>query len=88
MRPPDRGGVRIIFTSLVLVAGFAAQAAVPPPASAQAALPPAVPVQTAPPPSPVPSGRDVRIHKETPVLDGIVDAVGVELSRRRSDLGP
>jgi len=30
----------------------------------------------------------VRIHKETPVLDGIVDAVGVEIRRRRSDAGP
>jgi len=26
----------------------------------------------------------VRVHKETPVLDGIVDSVGVELSRSRS----
>ena len=26
----------------------------------------------------------VRVRKETPVLDGIVDAVGVEMSRRRN----
>lgn len=29
----------------------------------------------------------VRVHKETPVLDGIVDSVGVELSRGRSRKG-
>lgn len=27
----------------------------------------------------------VRVRKETPVLDGIVDSVGVELSRRRGE---
>lgn len=27
----------------------------------------------------------VRVRKETPVLDGIVDSVGVELSRRRDE---
>jgi len=30
----------------------------------------------------------VRIRKETPVLDGIVDSVGVELSRSRKQEGP
>jgi len=29
----------------------------------------------------------LQIRKETPVLDGIVEAVGVEVRRRRSDLG-
>jgi dihydroneopterin aldolase len=29
----------------------------------------------------------VRVRKETPVLDGIVDSVGVELSRKRGDEG-
>jgi dihydroneopterin aldolase len=29
----------------------------------------------------------VRVRKETPVLDGIVDAVGVEMSRRRNGKG-
>ncbi len=28
----------------------------------------------------------VRVRKETPVLDGIVDSIGVELSRRREEL--
>ena len=28
---------------------------------------------------------DVRVRKETPVLDGIVDSVGVELSRTREE---
>jgi dihydroneopterin aldolase len=30
----------------------------------------------------------VRVRKETPVLDGIVDSVGVELSRSRSEMSP
>lgn len=30
----------------------------------------------------------VRVRKETPVLDGIVDAVGVEMSRTRDGSGP
>lgn len=30
----------------------------------------------------------VRVRKETPVLNGIVDSVGVELSRRRGAAGP
>jgi dihydroneopterin aldolase len=29
----------------------------------------------------------IRVRKETPVIDGIVDAVGVEMSRSRADLG-
>lgn len=29
----------------------------------------------------------VRVRKETPVIDGIVDAVGVEMTRGREDLG-
>jgi dihydroneopterin aldolase len=28
----------------------------------------------------------VRVRKETPVLDGIVDSVGVEMSRRRDEM--
>ncbi len=28
----------------------------------------------------------IRLHKETPVLDGIVQSVGVEIRRKRSDL--
>ena len=28
----------------------------------------------------------LRLHKETPVLDGIVQSVGVEIRRRRADL--
>ncbi|HEV8335296.1 MAG TPA: dihydroneopterin aldolase [Candidatus Polarisedimenticolia bacterium] len=28
----------------------------------------------------------IRLHKETPVLDGIVQSVGVEMRRRRADL--
>jgi 7,8-dihydroneopterin aldolase/epimerase/oxygenase len=28
----------------------------------------------------------LRLHKETPVLDGIVQSVGVEIRRKRSDL--
>ena len=28
----------------------------------------------------------VRVRKETPVLDGIVDSVGVEMSRRREEI--
>lgn len=30
----------------------------------------------------------VRVRKETPVLDGIVDSVGVEMSRSRAELSP
>jgi dihydroneopterin aldolase len=30
----------------------------------------------------------VRVRKETPVLDGIVDSVGVELSRSREEMTP
>ena len=30
----------------------------------------------------------VRVRKETPVLDGIVDSVGVELTRKREDESP
>ena len=30
-------------------------------------------------------GVTVRVRKETPVLDGIVDAVGVEMTRRRGN---
>ena len=29
----------------------------------------------------------IRVRKETPVIDGIVDAVGVEMSRSRAELG-
>lgn len=29
----------------------------------------------------------IRVRKETPVIDGIVDAVGVEMSRSRAEMG-